>query len=34
MFDDEPSQFHALITGIVIGAAMTLFWVGLYWVAH
>jgi hypothetical protein len=33
MFDDEPSHFNALMSGVAIGAIGVLFWVVVVWVA-
>lgn len=32
MFDEEPSYFNALMSGVVIGATGVLFWVLVFWV--
>jgi hypothetical protein len=34
MFDEEPSHFHALMTGVAIGALGMLFWVVVVWVSR
>jgi hypothetical protein len=34
MFDEEPNHFHALMTGVVVGALGVLFWVALIWASR
>lgn len=33
MFDEEPSHFQALMSGVCIGALGVLFWVAVIWMA-
>jgi hypothetical protein len=34
VFDEEPSHFNALLTGVLIGVFGTLFWVALVWASR
>ncbi len=34
MFDEEPSHFNALMSGVAIGAIGVLLWAFLIWVAR